>query len=124
MNIAVTSKGAGLGAWLDPDFDHCLQVVIVDEDDRFQSWPGPAQSGSEDAAKSLAEQLVMEPVGGVVTGVMSPAALEILHAGGVRIFLAQQGSVLQLVGAARDGSMLPVGPSTTHSASSTNPAEV
>jgi predicted Fe-Mo cluster-binding NifX family protein len=108
MNIAVTSKGAGLGAWLDPDFDHCLQVVIVDEDDRFQSWPGPNPSGSEDAARSLAERLVKEQVNGVVTGVLSPAALEILHAGGVRVFLAQKGSILQLVEAARGGSLLPI----------------
>ena len=113
MKIAVTSKGAGLGAWLDPDFDHCLQVVIVDDEGRFQSWPGPSQSGSEDVAKSLAERLVVEQVGGLVTGVLSPAALATLHAGGVRVFLAQQGSVLQLVEAAHAGSLLPTGVSTT-----------
>ena len=105
MKIAVTSKGAGLGAWLDPDFDRCLQAVIVDEESRFESLAGPTLGKSEEPGKSLAERLVMEQVGGVVTGVLSPAALEIFQAAGVQVFGAERGSVLQLVEAALEGSL-------------------
>lgn len=38
MKVAVTAKGAGLGAWLDPVFETCLQIVIVDDRDRFEAW--------------------------------------------------------------------------------------
>ena len=31
MKIAVSSKGAGLGAWIHPDFLTCNFIVVVDE---------------------------------------------------------------------------------------------
>ena len=44
MKIAVTAKGSGLGAWLDPVFEESRQLVPVSEKGRFESW------GQDDAS--------------------------------------------------------------------------
>lgn len=113
MQIAVTSKGAGLGAWLDPDFNRCAQIVIVDDKNRFQSWPNDFQP--DDDGVSLAQRLVAEQVVCVVTGLISTQASFILASAGIQVLLAQRGSVLELVEAARNGKL-----AFAHSSSTTH----
>lgn len=97
MKIAVTAKGAGLGAWLDPDFVHCRQIVIVDEKDRFEAWTNP---GTDDE-QALIQVLVQHAVGVFITGPVSPATQASLAQAGITVEQVQQGTVLDLVEQAR-----------------------
>lgn len=105
MRIAVTAKGAGLGAWLDPDFQTCLQIVIVDERDRFEAWMNPYREASPKDGLDLATRLVDEKVDALVTGSISPLAREMLGTANVAVFTAEQGSILELVEAVRDHTL-------------------
>ena len=105
MKIAVTAKGAGLGAWLDPNFETCLQVVIVDDRDRFEAWMNPHHEASTKDNLALATKLSEEEVDILVTGSISPQSLKKLGDAGVEVFYAEQGSILELVEAARNHTL-------------------
>ena len=100
MKIAVTAKGSGLGAWLDPNFESALQVVIVDDNDRFTSFQ-PALLENIGKPGSVARRVVEEGVSVLVTGSISEEDEEILEKASVVISLAESGSVLELVEKAR-----------------------
>ncbi|MGQ9648147.1 MAG: hypothetical protein ACUVWO_16595 [Thermodesulfobacteriota bacterium] len=76
MKIAVTAKGAGLGAWLDPNFESCLQIVIVDDRDRFEAWMNPYRETYTKNNLALATRLVKEKIDVLVTGSISSESLE------------------------------------------------
>ena len=107
MKIAVTAKGAGLGAWLDPDFESCLQIVIVDDRDRFEAWMNPYRDASTKDSLALAIKLAEEKVDMLVTGSISPQSLEKLGEAGIEVFCAERGSILELVEAARNHKLPP-----------------
>lgn len=107
MKIALTAKGAGLGAWLDPNFADCLQIVIVDDRDRFEAWENPFRGKEPNDGTDLAARLIQEQVGTLITGVISAQALENLHEAGVVVYQVKHGSILELVEAARDGRLSP-----------------
>lgn len=101
MKIAVTAKGAGLGAWLDPVFEACLQIVIVDDHDRFDAWMNPYREASSNDGLELAMKLVQEKVNVLVVGTISPVALHLLREAGIEVFCSERGSILELVEATR-----------------------
>jgi len=102
MKIAVTSRGAGLGAWLDETFAHCLQIVIVDDSDRFQAWENPFRNQPEvEAAENLARRLIEDGVQVVVTRQIPDHVQALLAEAGIRVHQADQGAVLSLVEQAR-----------------------
>jgi len=102
MRIAVTAKGAGLGAWLDADFARSLQIVIVGDDDRFEAWPNPFRTVEGNAAGlDLARRLLESGVNALITGDIAPEAQAMLEQAGVRVQHAERGSVLELVEAFR-----------------------
>lgn len=105
MKIAVTAKGAGLGAWLDPVFETCLQIVIVDDQDRFEAWMNPYREASPKDGIALAEKLIDEKVNILITGTISPQAKEKLVSSGVEVFTADKGSILEIVEAACDHTL-------------------
>jgi predicted Fe-Mo cluster-binding NifX family protein len=105
MKIAVTAKGAGLGAWLDANFETCLQIVIVDDSDRFEAWMNPYREASLIDGPLLAEKLVEEKVDRLVTGMISHPSLEKLKEANIQVYLAQHGSILELVEAARNQAL-------------------
>ena len=107
MKIAVTAKGAGLGAWLDPMFETCLQIVIVDDRDRFEAWMNPFREANMSDPLALAKKLAEEKVDILVTGSISPQSLQKLSDAGIKVFCAERGSILELVEAARNHSLPP-----------------
>lgn len=106
MKIAVTAKGAGLGAWLDPDFTNCLQIVIVDDRDRFEAWANPYREKQPKDGVDLAAQLIREQIDVLIAGVIPAQALTELLKAGVVVFQVKSGSVLELVEAARAGKLV------------------
>lgn len=107
MKIAVTAKGAGLGAWMDPVFETCLQIVIVDDRDRFDAWMNPFREANRSDSLALAEKLAGEKVDMLVTGSLSPRSLKKLNEAGIEVFSAERGSILELVEAARNRALPP-----------------
>ena len=107
MRIAVTAKGAGLGARLDPHFGKCKQLLLVDEDDRFDAWPREVSSESGGQGILLAKRLIGAGCDALITGVIKQKAYEKLHKGGIDVYLAEAGSVIELVDLVRDGSLSP-----------------
>lgn len=105
MRIAVTAKGAGLGAWLDPNFETCLQIVIVDDRDRFEAWMNPSREANTKDSLSVATKLVEEKVDILVTGSILPQSLQKLGEAGIEVFCAEGGSILELVEAARNHTL-------------------
>lgn len=105
MRIAVTAKGAGLGAWLDPNFETCLQIVIVDDRDRFEAWLNPYREASTKDSPALAIKLTEEKVDILVTGSISLQSLEKLGGAGIKVFCAERGSILEIVEAARNHTL-------------------
>jgi predicted Fe-Mo cluster-binding NifX family protein len=101
MKIAVTAKGAGLGAWLDPNFETCLQIVIVDDWDRFEAWMNPYREAGAKDNLALATKLSEEKVDILVTGSISSQSLKKLGEAEIKVFCAERGSILELVEAAR-----------------------
>jgi predicted Fe-Mo cluster-binding NifX family protein len=108
MKIAVTAKGAGLGAWLDADFDHCLQVVIVDEDNHFEAWMNPERESDQMDQFLMVEKLINEKVACVITGKISEIALKKLQNSGIQVYLAEKKSILELVEAVQNHELQPV----------------
>ena len=105
MKIAVTAKGAGLGAWLDPVFETCLQIVIVDDRDRFEAWMNPYREIYAMDPLALARKLTDEKLDMLITGTISPQALTLLKQAGIEVLLAEHGSILELVEAARRNTL-------------------
>lgn len=104
MKIAVTAKGAGLGAWIDDDFLHCKQIVLVDENNRFEAWSNPfKEDSSQTAAIQLANWIVDEGIKLLITKEIPPQCREIFENAGVVIYQVKEGAVLSLVEQARNG---------------------
>ncbi len=111
MNIVLTARGPGLGAWLDPDFGHCGHLMLIAADDHFESWPNPYRE-LETGAVALAQQLVERHVNAVVTGVLYPAAYAILSEASIPVYLAEVDAILTLVEAVREGELQPADAAT------------
>jgi predicted Fe-Mo cluster-binding NifX family protein len=107
MKIAVTAKGAGLGAWLDPNFADCPQIVIVDDRDRFEAWANPFRGKEPNDGTALAAKLIQEQVAILITGIIPAQALDNLQKAGITVYQAEKGAILELVEAARDGRLSP-----------------
>jgi len=110
MNIVLTAKGPGLGAWLDPDFGRCGHLMLVDDENCFDAWPNPRR-GTADAA-ALARDLVARQVDAVVTGVISPDAYAILAEAGIPVYLVEVDAILTLAEAVREGALQPADAAT------------
>jgi len=105
MKIAVTAKGAGLGAWLDPVFESCLQIMLVDDRDRFEAWMNPFREAGIQGSLDLARKIIEEKADILVTGSLAPNALQLLREAGIVVYRAERGSILELVEAARSGTL-------------------
>jgi predicted Fe-Mo cluster-binding NifX family protein len=102
MKIALTVKGVGLGAWLDEDFAHCGFVMIIDDDNRFDSWKNPSPGVEEDSNHALAEIILQAKPDILMTGKISAAEKAAFISHGIQIFDSRTGFVLELLEVARE----------------------
>ena len=105
MSIVVTARGAGMGAWVDEDFAHCRQVVVVAERGGFSAWENPCRldgRGADLAMRILAE---VKDIGALVTGSIDPDSLRLFSEREIPVYLAEKGAVLELVEAAGQGAL-------------------
>jgi predicted Fe-Mo cluster-binding NifX family protein len=102
MKIALTVKGVGLGAWLDDDFAHCGFVMIVDDDNRFDSWKNPTPEVEGDANHELTDIILQEKPDILMTSKISAAEKAAFMAQDIHVLEDQSGFVLELLEIARD----------------------
>jgi len=107
LRIAITSRGAGLGARLDPRFGKCKQLLIVDDDDRFDAWEDPTKDQPGGQGISLAKCLTETGCDCLITGVINPQVYDLLRKSGIAVYLAEKGSILELAELVRNGSVKP-----------------
>ncbi len=101
MKIAITAKGAGLGAWLDPVFEESRQLVLVDEQGRFGSWAADEAASGDPHGVARVGWLIAMGAGALVTGRLTEETRDRLAAAGIMVLSAEGGSVLDLVEAAQ-----------------------
>ena len=102
MKIALTVKGVGLGAWLDDDFAHCGFVMIVDDDNRFDSLKNATSGVEEDSNHELAEIILQIKPDILMTGKISAAEKSAFISQGIQVADNQTGFVLELLEATRE----------------------
>ena len=109
LRIAITSLGAGLGTRLDSHFGKCKQLLVIDEDNRFDAWPSPTDGEGGGQGVSLAKRITGSGCGVLITGVINPEAYDVLRLreSGIDVYLAERGSILELVELVQDGSLKP-----------------
>lgn len=96
MRIALTVKGAGLGAWLDDSFANCNQVMIVEDSNCFTSWLNPFRN-DVNASSLLADAIIKENVDVLVTSQISAEAASRISAKGINVITRNDGTVFDLV---------------------------
>ncbi len=97
MKIALTTKGSGLGAWLDDDFAHCKQVMIVNEDNRFSSWANEFLTTDKTFSDQLCQSLINEMPDILITGKINAECQQKLEKENIHVFPDESGFVLDLV---------------------------
>jgi predicted Fe-Mo cluster-binding NifX family protein len=105
VSLIVTARGAGLGAWIDEDFAHCKQIVLVESGDTFDAWEN--SFGNDSSGVALARRILSSTVHleGLLTRGIGLDALAVFRAHDVPVYLAEMGSVLELVEMARNGKL-------------------
>lgn len=101
MKIGVSSKGEGLGAWIEPDFSKCGFLIIVDDNSRFTSIKNKGH------LIDLINKAIEEGIQAFVTGSIDKHVLEQLRRKNVSVYLVQYGSILDLVEQINDGKLIP-----------------
>lgn len=102
MNVIVMAKGAGLGAWVDEDFAHARQIVLVKDSGGFEARENPLAQGAPDSAALAQFVLRTFPVAHViVAGAFDDAAASFFAQHGITAIAAARGSVMELAEQAR-----------------------
>ncbi|MGB9586286.1 MAG: NifB/NifX family molybdenum-iron cluster-binding protein, partial [Anaerolineales bacterium] len=82
----------------DEDLLHCKQIVVVDENDRFEAWSNPFKEDTSATAEvQLAHWIVDQGIQVLITNLISPESRAILENASVKIYQAKEGAVLSLV---------------------------
>ena len=105
MKIAVSSKGAGLGAWIHPEFLTCNFIVVVDDQRDFSAIENQTNRQTESDEKLLADKLIDKGIEIFITGIVSRKTVDFLKNNGIAVYLANEGSILELIEQAKQGNL-------------------
>lgn len=107
MKVAITSRGANLGAELDPRFGRARFFVVVDtETDRSTVHDNKGNLNALGYAGIKAAEAVLRlGAHAVITGNVGPKALATLKAGNVKVCVGATGQVRQALEQFRRGQL-------------------
>ena len=105
MKIAISAKGAGLGAWFEPLLHECGYLMIVDDKGDFSAIENPRSGDSQKDENYLVEKATTEGVDVCIIGGISENAQKTLREHGVTIYSAEKGSILELVEQYEQGNL-------------------
>ena len=97
MKIALTVKGVGLGAWLDDNYAHCGFVMVVDDDNQFESWKNPESKGNDLSSNELTESIIQAKPDRLITAKISGSQKAALTSQNIAVLEDQTGFVLELL---------------------------
>lgn len=110
MKIVITSQGPSLDSQVSPLFGRCPTYLLVDSDEMSaESLSNPAVGAAGGAGIQAAQFIVQRDADAVISGNVGPNAFNVLHAAGVPVYLAQDGTVQEAVEALKAGELQQVG---------------
>ena len=114
MKLAVSTVGQDLQARLDPRFGRCSYFLIIDPDTmEFEACDNASAALGSGAGVQAAQFVASKGASAVITGHCGPKAIEVLSAGGIKVFAGQEGSVNDVVTAYKNGKLTATTVATT-----------
>jgi predicted Fe-Mo cluster-binding NifX family protein len=105
MKVAISSKGAGLGAWMEPVLGQCGFLVVVTEDRDFFAIENSNRESADFNELALVKDAVAQGINALIAGSMAELTKTYLQENSIKVYQAQQGSVLELVELLLDGKL-------------------
>lgn len=107
MKIAISSQGNDLSAQIDPRFGRATGFIIYDLDtDEYDFISNAENSQAPQGAGGQASQAVAKSgAKAVISGHIGPKAFAALSAGGFSIYLAEKGTVQEIIQAYKNGQL-------------------
>ncbi len=106
MKIAVSSSGNQLDSQIDPRFGRCAYFVIVDtENMTYEAFDNESIALGGGAGIQAAQFVASKGAKAIMTGNVGPNAVKALAAGGVEVFVGQNGTVKEAVERYKSGAL-------------------
>ncbi len=107
MKIAISSQGDDLSAKLDPRFGRASGFIIYDLDtDKYEYISNAENARAPQGAGGQAAQTVARSGADVIiSGHIGPKAYAALSGGGMTIYLAQEGTIQEVIQAFKNGKL-------------------
>jgi predicted Fe-Mo cluster-binding NifX family protein len=109
MKLAITSTGPDLSSSFDPRFGRAKYLLVVDTPLRgFGAEDNAvAMNAAEGAGVQAAQHVIDSEAEAVITGNCGPKAFRALHAAGIKVYLAPEGTVAENLDRFDHGQFLP-----------------
>jgi predicted Fe-Mo cluster-binding NifX family protein len=106
MKIAISATGPDINAPFDPRFGRGANLIFVDaETGEWEGHPNAAVNAGGGAGIQAAQFVVEHGAQAVVSGNFGPNAFATLKAAGLRMFIAREGTVQELVDRFKAGDL-------------------
>lgn len=107
MMIAVTAKGEGLTAEVDPRFGRASCFILYDTETKTARTVDNGQSvnAAQGAGIQAAETVARQGAGCLITGHCGPKAFRTLSAAGIRVYIGADGTVADAIAAFEQGRL-------------------
>lgn len=113
MKIVVSAKEPDMASPFEPRFGRAANFVFVDtETGEWEGLANPAMSAGGGAGVQAAQFVANRGAETVVSGDFGPNAFATLNAAGLKMFVAREGSVAELVAQFKAGELREVGAAT------------
>jgi len=99
MNIAITAAGKDMSSNVDPRFGRAKYFIVVDTDTNVSAAYDNTQNlnAAQGAGIQAGETVARLGAKAVVTGNVGPKAFRILNAAGIKVYLAGEGIVSDVI---------------------------
>ena len=107
MKIAVTARGDGMDAAVDPRFGRAMRFVVVDLETEERKSVDNAQNvnAAQGAGIQAAQNVARLGVEALLTGHCGPKAFRVLSAGGIKVYAGASGTVAEAVEKYKEGEL-------------------
>jgi len=113
MKVIVSSLGKDLDSKISPVFGRAQWFILVDTDDMsYEPFENPSTSQSSGAGIMAAQFVLKKDPAAVLSANIGPNAFEVLQAGSVSCYIAENGTVKESVEAFTNGKLDKMGSAT------------
>lgn len=116
MKVIVSSLGKDLDSKISPVFGRAQWFISIDTDDMsYEAFENPSLSQSSGAGIMAAQFVLKKGPASVLSANVGPNAFEVLQAGSVSCFIAENGTVREAVDAFKNDKLKKMGSATADS---------